>query len=76
MRNLEITRNLRDGGKKDTLLAVLDFTQTAMGSRLLKKWLEYPLLSIVKINDRLDAVTELLERFAMRNVLTEPAGYL
>jgi len=71
LRNLEITRNLRDGGKKDTLLAVLDFTQTAMGSRLLKKWLEYPLLNIVKINDRLDAVTELLEDFAMRNTLTE-----
>ena len=38
LRNLEITRNLRDGGKKDTLLDVLDFTHTAMGTRLLKKW--------------------------------------
>ena len=46
LRNLEITRNLRDGGKKDTLLWVLDFTQTAMGSRLLKKWLESPLVNI------------------------------
>ena len=36
LRNLEVTRNLRDGGKKDTLLDVLDFTHTAMGSRLLK----------------------------------------
>ena len=43
LRNLEITRNLRDGGKKDTLYDVLDFTKTAMGSRLLRKWLEYPL---------------------------------
>ena len=34
LRNLEITRNLRDGGKKDTLYDVLDFTKTAMGSRL------------------------------------------
>ena len=40
LRNLEITRNLRDGGRKNTLLSVLDFTSTAMGSRLLKKWLD------------------------------------
>lgn len=71
LRNLEITRNLRDGGKKDTLLDVLDFTQTAMGSRLLKKWLEYPLLSIGKINDRLDAVGELVEGFSLRASLAE-----
>ena len=60
LRNLEITRNLRDGGKKNTLLDVLDFTETAMGSRLLKKWLEYPLLSIAGITQRLDAVGELV----------------
>ena len=71
LRNLEITRNLRDGGKKDTLLDVLDFTQTAMGSRLLKKWLEYPLLNIAKINRRLDAVAELVENFAMRGDVRE-----
>ncbi len=40
LRNLEITRNLRDGGKKDTLLDVLDFTKTAMGTRLLRKCLD------------------------------------
>ena len=66
LRNLEITRNLRDGGKKDTLLAVLDFTETAMGSRLLKKWLEYPLLNIVAIDRRLDAVEELTQNIALR----------
>ncbi len=66
LRNLEITRNLRDGGKKDTLLAVLDFTETAMGSRLLKKWLEYPLLSIVAIDRRLDAVEELTQNIVLR----------
>ncbi|MGL5269514.1 MAG: DNA mismatch repair protein MutS, partial [Selenomonadaceae bacterium] len=71
LRNLEITRNLRDGGKKDTLLDVLDFTQTAMGSRLLKKWLEYPLLNIGRINQRLDAVGELVEGFALRASLGE-----
>ena len=71
LRNLEITRNLRDGGKKDTLLDVLDFTETAMGSRLLKKWLEYPLLNIGKINHRLDAVGELVENFALRGDLRD-----
>ena len=66
LRNLEITRNLRDGGKKNTLLDVLDFTETAMGSRLLKKWLEYPLLSIAGITQRLDAVEELVRDFSLR----------
>lgn len=71
LRNLEITRNLRDGGKKDTLYDVLDFTKTAMGSRLLRKWLEYPLLSPKKINDRLDAVANLVSDFSLRNNLHE-----
>ncbi|MBO5651464.1 MAG: DNA mismatch repair protein MutS, partial [Selenomonas sp.] len=71
LRNLEITRNLRDGGKKDTLLDVLDFTNTAMGSRLLKKWLEYPLLNILPINQRLDAVEELTKDFSLRGGLRE-----
>ena len=69
LRNLEITRNLRDGGKKDTLLDVLDFTETAMGSRLLKKWLEYPLLNVLPINRRLDAVEELANDFSLRGGL-------
>lgn len=71
LRNLEIIRNLRDGGKKDTLLGVLDFTQTAMGSRMLKKWLEYPLLNIAKINERQNAVAELVNSFAMRSGIVE-----
>ena len=71
LRNLEITLNLRDGGKKDTLYDVLDFTKTAMGSRLLRKWLEYPLLSPKKINDRLDAVANLVSDFSLRNNLRE-----
>lgn len=71
LRNLEITRNLRDGGKKDTLLSVLDFTHTAMGTRLLKKWLEYPLLNIIEINKRLDGVEELVNGFMLRQELQE-----
>ena len=71
LRNLEITRNLRDGGKKDTLYDVLDFTRTAMGNRLLRKWLEYPLLSKKRINARLDAVENLVNEFSARNNLRE-----
>ena len=62
---------LRDGGKKDTLLDVLDFTETAMGSRLLKQWLEAPLLSIVAIDRRLDAVQEMVEDFGLRGALAD-----
>ena len=71
LRNLEITRNLRDGDKKNTLLDVLDFTGTAMGGRLLRKWLEQPLTSILEIRARHDAVEELLRDFSMRSGLRE-----
>lgn len=55
-RNLELTQGLADNAKAKSLLAVLDATQTAMGARLLKKWLDAPLLSVDRINRRLDAV--------------------
>ena len=71
LRNLEITHNLRDGGKKNTLLDVLDFTGTAMGGRLLRKWLEQPLVSVPDIRARHDAVEELLKNFSMRGGLRE-----
>ncbi|MBO6180035.1 MAG: DNA mismatch repair protein MutS [Selenomonadaceae bacterium] len=66
LRNLEITKNLRDGGKASTLFDALDSTKTPMGSRLLKQFLERPLLSIKRIADRLDATEEFFENFAMR----------
>ncbi len=71
LRNLEITQNLRDGTKKNTLYDVLDFTVTAMGARLLKKWLQEPLLSGVAINERLDCVEELTGNYALRTELRE-----
>ncbi len=58
-RNLELTAGLADGAKGKSLLTVLDATQTAMGGRLLKKWLDAPLLSVERINSRLDAVEAL-----------------
>ncbi len=54
--SLEITKSQRGSSKKGTLLSVIDITKTAMGGRLLKKWLEKPLLSIDKINKRLSMV--------------------
>ena len=58
-RNLELARNLRDGGREGTLLAVLDRTATAMGARLLKGWLLRPLADSDEISARLDGVEEL-----------------
>jgi len=69
LRNLEVTRNVRDGGKKDTLLSVLDYTKTAMGARLLKKWLEYPLMNTNHIVQRQDGIAELLEKPTLRQTI-------
>ena len=59
-RNLELTETLRGKEKKGSLLWVLDKTRTAMGGRLIRSWMERPLLSPVQINKRLDAVEELV----------------
>jgi len=66
LRHLEITQNVRDGGRKGTLLHVLDRTHTAMGGRLLRKWLEFPLVRIADIVRRQDAVEELLQHEIIR----------
>ena len=60
-RNLELTESLRGKGKKGTLLALLDRTATAMGGRLLKSWLEQPLLRREEIFSRHEAVGALVE---------------
>ena len=66
LKNLEITRSLKDGSKKDTLFDVLDFTRTAMGTRCLRRWLESPLLDVIAIERRLDAVEEFVKNFSLR----------
>ncbi len=71
LKNLEIVRNLREGSKKDTLFAVLDYTKTPLGNRLLRHWLESPLVDITAINRRLDAVDELFKNFTLRKNLQE-----
>ncbi|MGD8233181.1 DNA mismatch repair protein MutS [Vibrio sp. TRT 1302] len=60
-RNLEITHNLA-GGTDNTLAGVLDHTATAMGSRMLKRWLHQPMRDIDTLNQRLNAITELKEQ--------------
>lgn len=55
-RNLELTETLRDGKTEWSLLGILDKTQTPMGKRLLRSWVNKPLLDIEQINQRLDAV--------------------
>ena len=59
-RNLELTETLRDKSKRGSLLWVLDQTKTAMGGRLLRSWLEQPLLDPVEIGRRQGAVEELV----------------
>ncbi len=64
--NLELTQTLRSKEKWGSLLWVLDKTKTAMGSRLLRGWLEKPLLAPDAINRRLDAVEELVTKTVPR----------
>ncbi|NLI14337.1 DNA mismatch repair protein MutS [Pelotomaculum propionicicum] len=72
-RNLELTRSMSDNTKKFTLLSVLDYTVTSMGGRLLRNWIEQPLLIKEDVIERLDAVEELvgstLSRQDYKNVL-------
>ncbi|HSW35321.1 MAG TPA: DNA mismatch repair protein MutS, partial [Candidatus Limnocylindrales bacterium] len=61
-RNLELTQSLREGNKQGSLLGLLDRCMTAMGRRLLRRWIELPLLDARKIEDRWEAVAELLQK--------------
>lgn len=68
-RNLELTQRARDGKRQGSLLSVLDKTNTAMGARTLKRWIEQPLQDSEQINARLDAVENLTESKAIRERL-------
>ena len=70
-RNLELTETMRGKEKKGSLLWVLDKTRTAMGGRMLRSWLEKPLLDPVEINNRQAAVEELVEATICRSELAE-----
>jgi len=70
-RNLEITRSLFEKSQKGSLFWVLDETTTAMGSRKLRQWLNYPLMDIREIERRLEGVSELKEKKIERKQLRE-----
>lgn len=74
-RNLELTETLRDKTKKGSLLWVLDRTNTAMGARRLRKWLEQPLINKSLIEERLEGVEELKSNMSchedLKDVLTD-----
>lgn len=70
-RNLEITETMRDKAKRGSLLWVLDHTQTSMGARLLKQWVEKPLINSMEINKRLQSVRELTDNIMLRDELME-----
>ncbi|MCZ7381630.1 MAG: DNA mismatch repair protein MutS [Candidatus Methanoperedens sp.] len=65
LRNLEIIQSIRGEGT-GSLLSVIDRTKTPMGGRMLRKWLLQPLISVNKINERLDAVDEIIKKTLLR----------
>ena len=70
-RNLELIENIREKSKKGSLLWILDKTNTAMGSRQLRKWIEQPLINKASIESRLNAVEELINCQAFQGDLKE-----
>ncbi|MEG0265558.1 MAG: DNA mismatch repair protein MutS [Erysipelotrichaceae bacterium] len=69
--NLELTQSLRNNGKSLTLWSFLDKCQSAMGSRTLRKWIEYPLIKVEEINKRADAIDYLNANFILKDELKE-----
>ncbi len=69
--NLELIKNIRTGAKPGSLLGIIDRTVTAMGGRLLKRWVRYPLLDVENIQSRLDAVEEAKDNLQVRRSIRE-----
>lgn len=74
--NLELTQALRTNSKSQTLWNFLDKCQSAMGSRLLKKWVEYPLVNVESIYQRYDAIEFLNDNFITKDELREHLGFV
>lgn len=70
-RNLELTRSMMTGDKRHSLLWVIDNTKTAMGKRMLRSWLERPLISVSQISKRQNAVGELVDEPMLRDEIKE-----
>ena len=75
-RNLELTETMRSKEKKGSLLWVLDKTRTAMGGRMLRSWLEKPLLDVSEITHRHAAVEELVNATISRGELEQALSYI
>ncbi|GKU79367.1 DNA mismatch repair protein MutS [Paenibacillus sp. L3-i20] len=73
-RNLELTETVRDRSKKGSLLWLLDRTGTSMGARLLRRWIDKPLLSSAAIGKRLDAVESLYRDLILREDIRSELG--
>ncbi|MBQ3126185.1 MAG: DNA mismatch repair protein MutS, partial [Clostridia bacterium] len=73
-RNLELTETMRAKEKKGSLLWVLDRTRTAPGARMIRQWIEHPLLSVSAILTRQGAVNELHGNYMLREELSELLG--
>ncbi len=72
--NLELTQPIHENGKAITLWSFLDQCRSAMGSRLLKKWIEKPLVNQERIEKRYDKVQWLMKHFMNRQVLRDSLG--
>jgi len=70
-RNLELTATMAEGKRKGSLIGLMDLTVTAMGGRKLKQWINYPLVMLQQIKDRLDAVEVLIHAQAQRRELRD-----
>jgi DNA mismatch repair protein MutS len=70
-RNLELIKNIRTGSGQGTLLGIMDKTVTAMGGRQIKRWIKYPLMDILKIQSRQDAIEEAKENIQVRKNIRE-----
>ncbi len=71
VRNLELTETIREKSKRGSLLWVLDKTKTAMGARLLRSYMEQPLIDYEMINQRLEAVSQLKDNMITREEIRE-----
>lgn len=73
-RNLELVETLREKNRKGSLIWILDKTKTAMGARLLRTWIEQPLIDSTMINKRLNSISEYKENTILREELREVLG--
>ncbi|NLZ56688.1 MAG: DNA mismatch repair protein MutS [Clostridiaceae bacterium] len=70
-RNLELTRNIHSGSTRGSLIGVIDYTQTAMGARVLRSYINQPLVNLSALHDRQNAVAALVEDYTARMSLLE-----